>query len=295
MHRKTPATIFVLGTSGSGKTTTIEYLTAHLTKLGIHVGVIKHIHEGGLSLDTKGKDTWRHARAGAEIVVAVAPKEVMAFKKTAAENRLAGVIKSLRAEPIDVLFLEGFSGESTKHSYKIVTARDAADLRYTLRKITPPILAVTGPVARNSSGRLKAVELPSQGATLTSIVRRLIRPSELHRFLVGASKDHGGKCVGLAVGMRASYLASNLLGDLSSSEATFGTKRCIIEAFRYMYPKLRVKVQNRRNDLITIRKEGVKLLIQLAPKKEYSRPEEVLNVPDDELFESVKTLQFLTG
>jgi len=291
MQGKNPLTIFVLGTSGSGKTTTIEYLTSHLTKLGFHVGVIKHIHEGGLSLDTQGKDTWRHARAGAEIVAAVAPKELMVFKKTSDENRLADVIKSLRTEPIDVLFLEGFSAESTKHPYKIVTARDALDLKRTLGKITPPILAVTGPVARGSSGRLGALELPSQGATLTSIVRRLVRPSELERSLRGASKDHGGKCVGLAVGMRASYLASNILGDLSSSVGTFGTKQCIVDAFRYMYPKLGAKVQKIRNDLITVRKDDVTLLIQLAPKKEYNRPEEVLDIPDSELFESVEAVQ----
>jgi len=93
------------------------------------------------------------------------------------------------------------------------------------------------------------------------------------------------------VGVRASYLASNILGDLSSSVGIFGTKGCIVEAFRCMYPKLRVKVQNRRNDLITVRKEGVALLIRLDRKKEYSRPEEVLDLPDDEIFESVETIQ----
>jgi molybdopterin-guanine dinucleotide biosynthesis protein MobB len=290
MHRKTPVIIFVVGTSGSGKTTTIEYLTAHLTGLGLHVGVVKHIHEGGLTLDTQGKDTWRHVRAGAEIVVALAPKELIAFKKTSDENRLDKVIASLRTEPIDVLFMEGFSSYSTKH-YKIVTARDAADLKRTLGKISPPILTVTGPMARTSSAGFRGLELPSQGAVLTSIVRRLVRPSELQHSLRRASKDHGGKCVGLAVGLRASYLASNILGDLSSSVGIFGTKRCIAEAFRYTYPKLRVQVQNRRNDLITVRKEDVALLIRLAPKKEYNRPEEVLDIPDDELFESVKTIQ----
>ena len=291
MHRKTPVTIFVIGTSGSGKTTTIEYLTAHLTGLGFHVGVVKHIHDVGLTLDTQGKDTWRHVRAGAEIVVAVAPKELIAFKKTPNESRLDSVITSLRTEPIDVLFLEGFSADSTKHSYKIVTARDATDLKRTLRKISPPILTITGPVARTSRRGFRGLELPSQGAVLTSMIRQLVRPSELQQSLLRASKDHGGKCVGLAVGLRASYLASNILGDLSSCVGTFGTKRCIVDAFRYVYPKLRVKVHNRRNDLITIRKEGVALLIRLAPKKAYSRPEDVLDIPDGELFESVETLQ----
>jgi len=291
MHRKTPVTIFVIGTSGSGKTTTIEYLTAHLTGLGFHVGVVKHIHDVGLTLDTQGKDTWRHVRAGAEIVVAVAPKELIAFKKTLNESRLDSVITSLRTEPIDVLFLEGFSADSTKHSYKIVTARDATDLKRTLRKISPPILTITGPVARTSRREFRGLELPSQGAVLTSMIRQLVRPSELQQSLLRASKDHGGKCVGLAVGLRASYLASNILGDLSSCVGTFGTKRCIVDAFRYVYPKLRVKVHNRRNDLITIRKEGVALLIRLAPKKAYSRPEDVLDIPDGELFESVETLQ----
>lgn len=291
MHRKTPVRIFVVGTSGSGKTTTIEYLTTHLTGLGFHVAVVKHIHHGGLTLDTQGKDTWRHARAGAEVVVAIAPKELIAFKRTTTENSLDSVIKSLHTESIDVLFLEGFSTDATRHSQKIVTARDAADLKYTLGKTTPPILAITGPVARSSRGTFRALDLPSQGATLTSIVRRLVRPSELQRSLIEASKSHGGKCVGLAVGMRASYLASNILGDLSSSVGIFGTKHCIVDAFRYTYPKLRVKVHNTRDELITVSKKDVKLLIRLAPKKEYSRPEEVLDVPDSELFESVETVR----
>jgi molybdopterin-guanine dinucleotide biosynthesis protein MobB len=290
MHRKTPVMIFVVGTSGSGKTTTIEYLTAHLTELGFHVGVVKHIHEGGLTLDTQGKDTWRHARAGADVVVGVGSREQIAFKKTSNENRLDTVLTSLRTEPLDVLFLEGFSADSTKHSYKIVTARNAVDLKRTLSKTAPPILAITGHAARTSSGKLSALELPSQGAMLTAMVRRLVRPSELRRSFLRASKYHGGKCVGLAVGLRASYLASNILGDLSSSVGIFGTKRCVVEAFRCMYPKLRAKVQNRRNDSITIRKNDVALRIQLTPKKEYSRPEQVLDLPDDELFESVETI-----
>jgi len=285
MHRKTPV-IFVVGTSGSGKTTTIEYLTTHLTKLGFHVGIIKHIHEGGLNLDTRGKDTWRHARAGAKVIVGVAPRELLLFKTTANETTLRNVLSSLRSEPIDVLFLEGYSANSS-HSHRIVTAHDVTDLKHTLSKTSRPILAITGPVAR-SSKIAAALALPSQGAALTAMVRRLIRPKELQDSLRQASKIHGGNCVGLAVGLRASYLASNILGELSSGLAIFGTKRCIADAFSYMYPKLRIEMKKGRDDLIIVGKEKVKVLIRLAPKKEYRRATQVLDVPDAELFDSVK-------
>ena len=290
MHRKTPIMIFVVGTSGSGKTTTIEYLTAHLTKLGFRVGIVKHIHEGGLNLDTRGKDTWRHARAGADLIIGVAPRELLLFKKTASETRLDYVLSSLCYEPIDVLFLEGYSSNSSKNSYRIVTATNLLDLKHTLSKNPPPILAITGPVARCSKSIL-ALALPSQGVELTAMVRRLIHPKELQDSLRNASRAHGGNCVGLAVGLRASYLASNVLGELSSGLAVFGTKRCIAEAFRYMYPKLRVKMKSRRDDLIIVRKQKAKVLIQLAPKEEYRNAAQVLDVPDAELFRSVKIVE----
>lgn len=290
MHRKTPVMIFVVGTSGSGKTTTIEYLTTHLTKLGFHVGIVKHIHEGGLNLDTRGKDTWRHARAGADVIVGVARRELLLFKKTSNETKLHNVLSSLRSEPIDVLFLEGYSANSS-HSHRIVTARDLVDLKHTLSKTSRPILAITGPVARSSQPKPATLVLPSQGVAVTTMVRRLIRPRELQDSLRKASKVHGGNCVGLAVGLRASYLVSNILGELSSGQAIFGTKRCIADAFACVYPKLRIEMKKRRDDLIIVSKEKVKVEIRLAPKKEYSRAAQVLDVPDAELFDSVKTMR----
>ena len=56
--------IAVVGTKGSGKTTTIEYLISRLSDEGYKVGSIKHVHHPDFSIDTDGTDTWRHTRAG---------------------------------------------------------------------------------------------------------------------------------------------------------------------------------------------------------------------------------------
>jgi len=244
-----------------------------------------------LNLDTRGKDTWRHAQAGAVIIVGVAPRELLLFKKTSAETRLARVLHNLRNEPIDVLFLEGYSKlNSSKGSYRIVTAKSLSDSKHTMSGTSLSLIAITGRVG-HSSKRLGAFTLPSQGFELTAMVRRLIRPNELHDSLRKASKVHGGKCVGLAVGLRASYLASNIVGDLSSGLVVCGTKRCVAEAFEYMYPKLRVTMDSRRDDLITVRKEKTTVVIRLAPKKEYHNAVHVLDVPNAELFASINIEQ----
>src|SRR3990172_11152857 len=107
--KKTPLIVSVVGTSGSGKTTTIEHLIASLTRLGFRVGVAKHIHREGFTMDTKGKDTWRHARAGASVVVGVSPNEFAIIKRTPSESEFKNVAEALRAQELDLALLEGFS------------------------------------------------------------------------------------------------------------------------------------------------------------------------------------------
>jgi molybdopterin-guanine dinucleotide biosynthesis adapter protein len=58
------------GFSGSGKTTLIEKLIGHMRAAGNRVSVVKHAHHE-FDVDRKGKDSYRHRKAGAfEIVVA---------------------------------------------------------------------------------------------------------------------------------------------------------------------------------------------------------------------------------
>jgi molybdopterin-guanine dinucleotide biosynthesis protein B len=67
--------IAVSGLHRTGKTTTVEHIVRELTRRGYTVGTVKSIPREGFSMDTPGKNTYRHKQAGAEIVAALSPDE----------------------------------------------------------------------------------------------------------------------------------------------------------------------------------------------------------------------------
>ena len=91
----------------SGKTTTVERLVEELTKRDFSVGTIKQIHEMDFSIDKKGKDTWRHAHAGAKIVVSAAPREICAIKTIEPSERFREAMRMLENESLDYIVVEG--------------------------------------------------------------------------------------------------------------------------------------------------------------------------------------------
>ena len=61
----------VLGTSGSGKTTTIETVIVELSRRGYRVGSVKEIHYEAFAIDpSPASNTHRHRAAGAALVTA---------------------------------------------------------------------------------------------------------------------------------------------------------------------------------------------------------------------------------
>ncbi|GFP23998.1 molybdopterin-guanine dinucleotide biosynthesis adapter protein, partial [Candidatus Hakubella thermalkaliphila] len=70
----------IVGKTDSGKTTLLEKLVAELKKRGYRVGTVKHdIH--GFEVDHPGKDSWRHAQAGADTVAISSPQKLALIKK----------------------------------------------------------------------------------------------------------------------------------------------------------------------------------------------------------------------
>jgi molybdopterin-guanine dinucleotide biosynthesis protein MobB len=148
--------IAVVGSKGSGKTTTIEYLIRQLVKEGFKVGAIKHIHDPNFTIDTPNKDTFRFAQAGAKIIATSSAGEIAILKKADEHSEsfhLPEILDFVEKEKLDIVFLEGFHSIIAKRNdvYKIVTAKGLEDLEKTLCGTGPPILAVTGLIANQIS------------------------------------------------------------------------------------------------------------------------------------------------
>ena len=115
--------VAVVGFKKSGKTIVVESLVRELVRRGHRVGTVKHIREPDFTMDQKGKDTWRHARAGASIVVSMAPREVATIDRRA--GKLEDVVRGIRR--IDFLIIEGF--RELKGIPRIAVVRTKSELK----------------------------------------------------------------------------------------------------------------------------------------------------------------------
>lgn len=70
--------VHIVGQKNSGKTTLVCDLVRHLTERGFVVATIKHTHHNH-ELDTPGKDSWQHRRAGAAAVGILAAEMTAVF------------------------------------------------------------------------------------------------------------------------------------------------------------------------------------------------------------------------
>lgn len=103
-NQATPVLSFV-AKSGSGKTTLLEKVIRRLKEEGIRLAVIKHdAHQ--FDMDKPGKDTWKIAQAGADIVAISSPAKVAVIEKVDEEKNLDEVIAML--SKVDLILTEGF-------------------------------------------------------------------------------------------------------------------------------------------------------------------------------------------
>lgn len=98
--------VSVVGKSNTGKTTFLEKLITELKKRGYKVAVIKHnVHD--FEIDHPGKDTYRHAQAGADAVVIASSHKMAIVKKLDEELSVYEVIDTLGFR-YDIILTEGY-------------------------------------------------------------------------------------------------------------------------------------------------------------------------------------------
>ncbi len=93
--------------SNTGKTTYIVELIAELTRRGVRVGAIKHdAHE--FEIDKQGKDSWRFARSGAQVVAVVSQTKcaVMDYRPVSFAETVS------RIKDVDIIIAEGWHSEA---------------------------------------------------------------------------------------------------------------------------------------------------------------------------------------
>lgn len=133
MHTKI---VCIVGKKKSGKTTFLEKLVPALTGMGLSVGTVKHdAHE--FDMDHEGKDSWRHARAGAASVVVSSPSRLALIKRVEQETPLTEIVSQFMKDR-QIILAEGYYRSdlpklevhrSEAHEQPLTTPENAADKR----------------------------------------------------------------------------------------------------------------------------------------------------------------------
>jgi molybdopterin-guanine dinucleotide biosynthesis protein B len=106
--RYLPPIVSVVGKSDTGKTTLMVKLIAELKRRGYRVATIKHdVH--GFDIDTPGKDSWRHAVAGSDVVFIASPQKLAMVRRLDSEWPI-DEIASMCVD-VDIVLTEGYKRE----------------------------------------------------------------------------------------------------------------------------------------------------------------------------------------
>ncbi len=102
--------VSIVGKGDSGKTTFLEKLIRELTRRGVRVATAKH-HVHDHEIDTPGKDSWRHARAGAVTTMVSSPEKFSLVRSVEREMTLPEIERVAAYADCDILLTEGYKRE----------------------------------------------------------------------------------------------------------------------------------------------------------------------------------------
>lgn len=96
--------------SNVGKTRIFCQIIKELKVRNYKVATIKHHHEGDFEIDKQGKDSWKYAKAGADVVVLSSSVKIAKIEKVETEYTLDKIIKTIGN--VDIIITEGYRDEN---------------------------------------------------------------------------------------------------------------------------------------------------------------------------------------
>ncbi|MDY6842765.1 MAG: molybdopterin-guanine dinucleotide biosynthesis protein B [Thermodesulfobacteriota bacterium] len=113
--------VSIVGRSNTGKTTLIEKVVAELKRRGYRVAVVKH-NMNDFEIDSEGKDTYRHKKAGADIVIIASSKKVAMIKDVEREYAIAEIRKQFICD-VDLIITEGYKHDTQPKIEVLISSR----------------------------------------------------------------------------------------------------------------------------------------------------------------------------
>ena len=173
-----PFVLGFYGESNTGKTTLLVDLIQRLLSEGFTVATIKQTDKP-ISIDTQGKDTWKHAKAGASLVVFSTTTEtsyLLQHPQTTQE-----ILQTIRQiNPYDIVLIEGAQdeiipkiclGSSTgerSHTVHLTNVDVEHIMTYIHQHITKGGMAIKGSIDIKVNGKsLPLSEFPAEFITST--------------------------------------------------------------------------------------------------------------------------------
>jgi molybdopterin-guanine dinucleotide biosynthesis protein MobB len=123
--------LLIVGKKKVGKTTLIENLITRLKNRGHRIGSMKYTTQDH-EFDTPGKDSFRHAQAGAESTLILSPTKIALFSRTLRSRKVEQLLDFVFAD-CDLVIGEGFKNsafpkievfDSKKHSGLLCSSED---------------------------------------------------------------------------------------------------------------------------------------------------------------------------
>ncbi len=202
--------LLVVGKHDCGKTTVIERILPKLVDRGITVGIIKDIHIEGFSIDARGKDTWRHADAGASIVCARGLGETSFITRKQCE---LDACATMLAPHVDFIIAEGFKEHTGR---RIIVAREMADYNERTGELKEgdEVIAVAGPFLATGEYQGDAIKLDTDEgiSELIDKIEPLAKRGRLDRNRLSMPMEKAGCTLhvnGIPITMKE-YIATTL-------------------------------------------------------------------------------------